>query len=146
MTFDSGIVVNVELSWLAESKLRRTVLVGSERMAICDNGAPEPVRLYDRGVVYRDPETFGEYHLSYRSGDVISPEIEPYEPLSLELGDFVTAIRSGERMEFHTALACSVVRLVDAAEQSQRQGGREVFLEQDDAGAELAAVSGLAGR
>ena len=73
MTFASGIVVNVELSWLAPSKLRRTVLVGSERMVIYDDGAPEPVRVFDRGVVYKDPETFGEYHLSYRSGDVISP-------------------------------------------------------------------------
>ena len=78
MTFASGIVVNVELSWLAPSKLRRTVLVGSERMVIYDDGAPEPVRVFDRGVVYKDPETFGEYHLSYRSGDVISPRIESY--------------------------------------------------------------------
>ena len=89
MTFASGIIANIELSWLAPSKLRRTVLVGSERMAIYDDGAPEPVRLFDRGVVYRDPETFGEYHLSYRSGDVISPKIESYEPLGLELADFV---------------------------------------------------------
>ena len=86
MAFASGIVANIELSWLAPSKLRRTVLVGSERMAIYDDGAPEPVRLFDRGVVYRDPETFGEYHLSYRSGDVISPKIESYEPLGLEAG------------------------------------------------------------
>ncbi|MBV8943615.1 MAG: Gfo/Idh/MocA family oxidoreductase, partial [Solirubrobacterales bacterium] len=89
MDFASGIVANVELSWLAPSKLRRTVLVGSERMVIYDDGAPEPVRVFDRGVVYRDPETFGEYHLSYRSGDVVSPRIETYEPLGLELGDFV---------------------------------------------------------
>ncbi len=37
-------------------------------MVIYDDGATEPVRLFDQGVVYRDPETFGEYHLSYRSG------------------------------------------------------------------------------
>ena len=48
MTFASGIIANIELSWLAPSKLRRTVLVGSERMAIYDDGAPEPVRLFDR--------------------------------------------------------------------------------------------------
>ncbi|MBV8952623.1 MAG: Gfo/Idh/MocA family oxidoreductase [Solirubrobacterales bacterium] len=131
MSFASGIVVNVELSWLAPSKLRRTVLVGSERMVIYDDGAPEPVRLFDRGVVYRDPETFGEYHLSYRSGDVISPRIDTYEPLSLELGDFVSAIRTGEQMRFHTAVARSVVRMVEAADRSLREGGREVSLEDD---------------
>jgi predicted dehydrogenase len=129
MSFASGIIANVELSWLAPSKLRRTVLVGSERMAIYDDGAPEPVRLFDQGVVYRDPETFGEYHLSYRSGDVISPRIESYEPLGLELADFIGAIRAQEKMEYHTAIARSVVRLVDAADRSLREGGREIAVE-----------------
>jgi predicted dehydrogenase len=144
MMFASGIVANIELSWLAPSKLRRTVLVGSKRMAIYDDGAPEPVRLFDRGVIYRDPETFGEYHLSYRSGDVISPKIDSYEPLGLELGDFVDAIRSGERMEYHTAIARSVVRLVEAADRSLRDGGREITVDQDVSESYLMAAGGLA--
>ena len=144
MTFASGIIANVELSWLAPSKLRRTVLVGSDRMAIYDDGAPEPVRLFDRGVVYRDPETFGEYHLSYRSGDVISPKIESYEPLGLEVADFVGAIRSGERMEYHTAIACNVVRLVEAADRSLLGGGREIVVEPDTNESHLVATRGLA--
>jgi predicted dehydrogenase len=139
MNFASGIVANVELSWLAPSKLRRTVLVGSERMVVYDDGASEPVRLFDRGVVYRDPETFGEYHLSYRSGDILSPRIESYEPLGLELGDFISACRADERMEFHTALARSVVRIVEAADLSLREGGREVSLQGADVGEQLAS-------
>ena len=144
MTFASGIIANIELSWLAPSKLRRTVLVGSERMAIYDDGAPEPVRLFDRGVVYRDPETFGEYHLSYRSGDVVSPKIDSYEPLGLEVADFVGAIRSGEKMEYHTAIARSVVRLVEAADRSLREGGREIVVEPDTGENNLTAARGLA--
>jgi predicted dehydrogenase len=132
MSFASGIIVNVELSWLAPSKLRRTVLVGSEKMVIYDDGAAEPVRVFDRGVVYRDPETFGEYHLSYRTGDILSPKIESYEPLGLELRDFVNAIRTGAKMEFHTALARSVVRMVEAADRSLKSGGREVALDDSD--------------
>jgi predicted dehydrogenase len=144
MTFASGIIANIELSWLAPSKLRRTVLVGSERMAIYDDGAPEPVRLFDQGVVYRDPETFGEYHLSYRSGDVISPKIDSYEPLGLELADFIGAIRSEDRMEYHTAIARSVVRLVDAADQSLREGGREIAVKHDLSETQFTAARGLA--
>jgi predicted dehydrogenase len=144
MNFASGIVANVELSWLAPSKLRRTVLVGSKSMVIYDDGASEPVRLFDRGVVYRDPETFGEYHLSYRSGDILSPKIESYEPLGLELGDFVKAIRADDRMEFHTALARSVVRIVEAADRSLLSGGREVKLDNEDIGDQLAAGRALA--
>jgi predicted dehydrogenase len=132
MSFASGIIVNVELSWLAPSKLRRTVLVGSEKMVIYEDGASEPVRVFDRGVVYRDPETFGEYHLSYRTGDILSPRIETQEPLGLELGDFVSAVRSGDRLPFHGALARSVVRMVEAAEKSLLSGGREVALDDSD--------------
>ena len=73
LTFASGVVANVELSWLAPSKLRRTVVVGSQKMVVYDDGAVEPVRVFDHGVVYEDPETFGEYHLSYRTGDILSP-------------------------------------------------------------------------
>jgi predicted dehydrogenase len=143
MTFESGIVANIELSWLAPSKLRRTVLVGSERMVTYDDGAPEPVRIFDRGVVYRDPATFGEYHLSYRSGDIRSPKIESFEPLGLELGDFVRAVASGERMEFHTALARSVVRMVEAADQSLRTG-REVVLDESAGSESLIVQRGFA--
>jgi predicted dehydrogenase len=144
MTFGSGIVVNVELSWLAPSKLRRTVLVGSERMVIYDDGAPEPVRVFDRGVVYKDPETFGEYHLSYRSGDVISPRIESHEPLSLELADFVNAIHTDDPMEFQTTVARSVVRIVEAADRSIQAGGREVSLDHTDIGRKLTVRRELA--
>jgi predicted dehydrogenase len=144
MTFASGIVANVELSWLAPSKLRRTVLVGSERMVTYDDGATEPVRLFDRGVVYRDPETFGEYHLSYRAGDIVSPKIESHEPLGLEVADFLRAIRSGESMPFHTALARSVVRIVEAADLSQSQGGHEISLDCGEMNDQLSARRALA--
>ena len=139
MNFPSGIVVNVELSWLSPSKLRRTVVVGSERMVIYDDGAAEPVRLFDSGVVYRDPETFGEYHLSYRSGDILSPKIETHEPLVLELGDFVNSILQDDRMEFHTGLARSVVRMVEAADRSLIAGGELVTLDPGDIADQLAA-------
>ena len=144
MHFASGIIANVELSWLAPSKLRRTVLVGSERMVTYNDGAPEPLRLFDHGVVYKDPATFGEYHLSYRTGDVVVPKIDSYEPLSLELADFVEAIQTGDRMEFHTALACRVVRMVEAAELSLNSGGREVSLEAVEPGDRLRARTNLA--
>ncbi|HTX10966.1 MAG TPA: Gfo/Idh/MocA family oxidoreductase [Solirubrobacteraceae bacterium] len=144
MSFASGIIVNVELSWLAPSKLRRTVIVGSERMVVYEDGAPEPVRLFDRGVVYRDPETFGEYHLSYRSGDVVSPHIESSEPLALQLSDFVDAVRSGDLMEHQSTLARSVVRVAEAADESLHLGGAEVSPTSEEVARRLSPRRGLA--
>lgn len=118
MSFPSGVLVNVELSWLAPSKLRRTVIVGSEKMVVYDDGTPEPLRVFDHGVVYRDPETFGQYHLSYRTGDIVSPKLDAAEPLVLEMEHFVKCIRTGQRTGPFIDIARDVVRLVEDAEDS----------------------------
>ncbi|MFL5828993.1 MAG: Gfo/Idh/MocA family protein [Solirubrobacteraceae bacterium] len=144
MTFASGIVANVELSWLAPSKLRRTVLVGAERMVVYDDGAPEPVRLFDSGVVYQDPSSFGEYHLSYRTGDILSPKIDTYEPLAAETTEFISAIVSGERLEYQRSLARSVVQMVEAAERSLKLGGQEVLLDHVSGGNRLLPAAAVA--
>jgi predicted dehydrogenase len=122
LQFPSGIVANVELSWLAPSKLRRTAIVGSNKMVVYEDGTAEPVRVFDRGVVYRDPETFGEYQLSYRSGDILSPLIPTTEPLVTELAEFVRLIRTGETSR-DLELARQVVTLVEAAQASLDGGG-----------------------
>jgi predicted dehydrogenase len=126
LSYASGVVANVELSWLAPSKLRRAVVVGSRRMVVYDDGSPEPVRVFDHGVVYKDPETFGEYQLSYRSGDILSPHLDTYEPLAAELADFLVAVASGTPMHAQAQLARDVVRLTEAADASLQSGGDEV--------------------
>jgi predicted dehydrogenase len=128
LTFASGVVANVELSWLAPCKMRRTVVVGSEKMVLYEDGAVEPVKLFDRGVVYQDPATFGEYHLSYRTGDVLVPKLASVEPLAAELDDFLHSIRSGGAMPENARLACDVVRITEAADLSLRSGGEVVEL------------------
>jgi predicted dehydrogenase len=128
LTFPSGIVASVELSWLAPSKLRRTVVVGSEKMVVYEDGTSEPLRIFDHGVVYEDPETFGQYHLSYRTGDILSPKVATYEPLGAELADFIAALRRGTSLDWHTTLGRNVVRVTEAAEESLRNGGSQVGL------------------
>ena len=124
LQFPSGILANVEFSWLAPSKLRRTVLVGSEKMVVYDDGAPEPVRVFDHGVVYEDPETFGQYHLSYRTGDILSPKLSTEEPIAVELGTFARSVRVGEAPQGHLDLAQRVTLLAEAAEASVAAGGQ----------------------
>ncbi len=57
MEFGSQTIAHVELSWLAPSKLRRTTVVGSEKMIVYDDVSTEPVRVFDSGVMLRDPQT-----------------------------------------------------------------------------------------
>jgi predicted dehydrogenase len=126
LEYASGTIAHVELSWLAPSKLRRTAVVGSEKMVVYDDTSTEPVRIYDSGVALRDPATFGEYKLSYRTGDVVSPRIEPVEPLANELADFCRSIRDGGRPRSTAELGLDVVRVIEAVELSLEQDGAPV--------------------
>jgi predicted dehydrogenase len=124
----SGTMANFEMSWLAPSKLRRTVLVGSKRMVVYEDGAAEPVRVFDHGVIYENPETFGEYQLSYRTGDIISPKVDGAEPLALELEDFVRSAGRRQAPAGHAELCRDVVGMIEAAEASLHSGGERVYL------------------
>jgi predicted dehydrogenase len=80
-------------------------------------------------VTVPDPATFGEYKLTYRTGDIISPSIEPAEPLLLELTDFCRAIRSGSAPRSSSEIGLEVVRMIEAADSSLAQNGSRVELE-----------------
>jgi predicted dehydrogenase len=129
MGFPSGALSHVELSWLAPSKLRRTVIVGSQKMVVYDDASAEPVRVFDSGVTYEDPETFGQYQLSYRTGDILSPKLETTEPILTELKDFVAGVRDGRAPEGNPALARNVVQLIEAAEASIEERGVPIPIE-----------------
>jgi predicted dehydrogenase len=126
LEFKSGTIAHVELSWLAPSKLRRTTIVGSKKMVVYDDLSKEPVRIFDSGVELPDPESFGEYRLTYRTGDVVSPRIDAAEPLALELRDFCNAINEGREPRSSAMLGLEVIRVIEAVDRSLESGGASV--------------------
>jgi predicted dehydrogenase len=135
LEFGSGTIAHVEMSWLAPSKLRRTTIVGSEKMVVYDDVSNEPVRIFDSGVMLRDPESFGEYRLTYRTGDILSPRIDVSEPLLLELGDFRSAIVDGTVPRSSAKLGLEVVRMIEGVDISLQRDGERVELALADVGA-----------
>ena len=123
--FASGAIANIELSWLAPSKLRRTTVIGSRKMVVYDDMSQEPVRVYDSGVSLRDPETFGEYRLTYRTGDIVSPRVDVAEPLYLELADFCASIVDGTTPRSSAEIGIDVVSMIEAVESSLEREGAQ---------------------
>jgi predicted dehydrogenase len=126
LEYESGSIAHVELSWLAPSKLRRTTIVGSKKMVVYDDTSIEPVRVFDSGATLRNPESFGEYQLSYRTGDILSPRMEASEPLHLEMTDFCAAIRSKSEPRSSDLIGLEVVRTIEAVDASLEQNGARV--------------------
>ena len=123
LEFPSGILAQVQISWLAPSKLRRTSIVGRQRMIVYDDLEPvEKVKVFDRGVD-RQPASFGEFQLTYRSGDILSPRLDTTEPLYIECAHFLECIQTGRTPDTSPRSGIDVVRVIQAAERSMRSGG-----------------------
>jgi predicted dehydrogenase len=128
LQFPSGCVANLHLSWLAPTKIRRMTLVGTRRMVVYeDTKSDEPVKVYDKGVsVLPDPQDFGEYRLTYRTGDVVAPRVDPLEPLRAELEDFLGRVARGETPDEREDAAVSIVATLERAERSLAEQGLPV--------------------
>jgi predicted dehydrogenase len=128
LRFEGGTQANVQLSWLAPRKVRQMVVVGSRRMVQYeDTAADDSVRIYDRGLDFSEPPAnFGEYRLTYRSGDMVAPRIQALEPLSQELQDFASAIREGTTPVSNSRLGLEIVLGLEALEHSLANQGEPV--------------------
>jgi len=124
MRFASGTIAEVQLSWLSPVKLRRTLVVGSKKMLVYDDTeSVEKVKVYDHGADLLEPGSFGEFQLSYRTGDILSPHLEAWEPLSAEARHFVECVRTGRRPKTDGFSGLRVVRALERAEESMRANG-----------------------
>lgn len=129
LSFPSGFVASLHLSWLAPTKIRRMTLVGAKKMLVYeDNNLEEPVKIYDKGVDLAVPADFGEYQLTYRTGDIVSPKIAVREPLRAQLDDFLARVIAREVPDAREDRVVDIVGIIEAADRSLRQHGQPVTL------------------
>src|SRR3954447_23770170 len=131
LRFEGGTQANVQLSWLAPRKMRQMVVVGSRRMVQYeDTAADDSVRIYDRGLDFAEPPAnFGEYRLTYRTGDMVAPRGHALEPLARELRDFAAAIREGATPVSNAHLGLEIVLCLEALEESLQNQGKPVAVQ-----------------
>ena len=87
----NDVVGNIHVSWADPNKVREVVAVGSRRRVVFnDLNDVERVRVFERGVSVGDAvaDSYGEFKLLVRDGDIISPKIEPSEPLKNQCAGF----------------------------------------------------------
>ncbi len=127
LRFPSDILVNIQVSWLAPSKLRDIVIVGSQKMIVYNDTDPvEKVKIFDKGVKSLEHSSFGEFQLSYRTGDISIPIISNAEPLKEEITHFYKCIKNGDTPKTDGVAALRVVKYLKLAEESLENDGKTI--------------------
>lgn len=134
LEFEHKVMAHIHVSWMSPAKLRRTTVVGSQRMIVYDDlEAAEKVKLYDSGVegLKLNAETRAELQRTYRVGDVLSPRLDVVEPLRVECAHFIECIREGKTPRTNGEAGTAVVQVLEAATHSLREGGRTIELDSE---------------
>ena len=127
--FPNRVIAHINVNWLSPVKIRTTLIGGEKKMLVWnDLEVDEKVKVYDRGVDIKTREGLYELLVSYRSGDMWSPQVEQVEALRQELTYFVDCINEGRDPHNDGHAGLRVVRMLEAATASLNEKGTLVSL------------------
>jgi len=146
ISYPNGINAHLHLGWLDPRKVREMTVVGSKKMVVFNDVAPQSkIQLYDSRVSRAPvgPTSYSEWQVDIRHGDVVVPSLDWVEPLRAELAHFVASIRNDTPCINPASDGTAVTTAILGAQLSLHRRGEEVFLDEvREAGtAILAAVS-----
>jgi predicted dehydrogenase len=120
--YANKVMANIHVSWLDPQKTRKMVVVGSKKMVVYDDAADDKIAIYDKGIDRKavlgenmDYDRPGAVQYSYRSGDILLPQINFTEPLRTEAEHFADCIREGKAPLTGIPHAREVVRILEQA-------------------------------
>lgn len=129
LTYPNDVVANLHVSWADPNRVRQVVVVGSKKRVVFDDTQTlEKVRVYEKAVscAAADTDSFGEFVLSMRDGDIISPKIDMSEPLKNQAIHFQECIQNNVRPLSDGCNGLNVVKVITAIQKSIRSKGATV--------------------
>lgn len=130
--YPGNVLAHVHVSWADPDKAREVVVVKSDcRILFNDLNGVEQVRVFEKGVspAEEEPLNYGEFRFQIRDGDIISPRIEPAEPLKNQCWHFLECVRTGRRPVSNGVHGRDVVRVLEAINRSMECKGLQVPVE-----------------
>ncbi|MBN3039010.1 MAG: Gfo/Idh/MocA family oxidoreductase [Candidatus Omnitrophica bacterium] len=128
LLYPKGIIANIHASWADSNKVREIQVIGSRaRIVFDDLNNLEKVKLYKKGIsVDKSYVNYGEFQLLLRDGDIISPKVDPQEPLRLQCEHFINCIKKHKKPLTDGENGAQVVKVMNAIDRSLKSGARMV--------------------
>ncbi len=127
LDFGDNLIATFHVNWLSPVKVRHIIIGGSKKSLVYNDLDPvEPVKVYDHGIdVATTLEAKQGIMISYRTGDIWSPNLPREEPLQNMVRQFVRSIREKQEPPSGGEAGLRVVRILEASQRSiKAQGGR----------------------
>jgi len=130
LTYPKQVLVNIHVSWLNPRKVREITAVGEKMMVVWDDlDNVGPIRMYDKKVLKQKfYESFGEFQLLIKEGDLTIPKLALEEPLKAQCNHFLRAVRSREKPISDGTVGAEVVRILTAIKKSINRNGASITL------------------
>jgi predicted dehydrogenase len=129
----TGAIAHAHVNWLSPTKIRTTIIGGSERMIVWDDLNPsQRISIYDRGVTFSPgtaPDSRRAAQVSYRIGEMVAPALSEEEALGGVVAEFHSAITERRDPVTDGGAGLRVLRILEAASKSLVTGGVTVALE-----------------
>jgi len=127
--YDDNLMAHFHVNWLSPVKIRRTVIGGSNRMLVWDDGNPEEkLKIYDKGMKVETQEGLYRVLATPRFGAMSAPVVPNTEALESEVEYMVRCIGNGEKPFNDGGAGARVVSLLEATDKSLKEGGKVIEL------------------
>jgi predicted dehydrogenase len=125
--FSNQMIAHLNVNWLSPVKVRTMLLGGEKKMLVWnDLEADEKIRVYDRGVNIENGNGLYDLLVSYRSGDMWAPRVDPVEALASETEYFLDCVDKGVTPFNDGVAGLRVVKMLEAAERSLNCLGKAI--------------------
>jgi predicted dehydrogenase len=139
--FENRIMAHIHLSWLDPHKVRKTTIVGTNKMAVFDDTeATEKLKIYNNHAEVPTIRNYGD-SIQVRFGDILIPRVDMSEPLKLECQHFLECVQTRATPLTDAADGLRVVRILEAAQRSMELDGVPVQIKGDLIGNVHSSVS-----
>jgi predicted dehydrogenase len=129
--FAGNLIAHLNVNWLAPVKVRRTLIGGSQKMVVYDDLEPsDKIKIYDKGITLKtDRESIYQMLISYRTGDMLAPQVDMTEALKTLTNHFTECIVQHRHPITDGETGLRVVRTLEAAIHSMADKGRLINIE-----------------
>jgi predicted dehydrogenase len=131
LRFDDGLLAHCHLNWLSPTKIRTTIVGGSDKMVVWNDLLPaQRVSVFESGVDLAESDLSvceqRRRKVSYRVGGMFAPALREREALLGVLEDWAGAIRADRPPMTDGHAGLRVLRVLEAAQDSLRNGAAPV--------------------